>query len=195
MGVPEAGSGGQFVPCASAALGKSKQTASVNVKATMVDFSFVFITTSCRSSRNFCLGAIGSHCVTARESPSVIWVTHRGFPARYSSLLWLYLFVLRLPASIPKELNFLAGVRRHRGDNVLVLVFVHTENHGFWRILIVIIDVEPVALGLGQHDDSAGPQRGHHHDSALRNPVLLRVLVGDLVQVVIGDGDRKSTRL
>ena len=72
----------------------------------------------------------------------MIRVTHRGFPARYSSLLWLHLFVLGLPASIPEELNFLAGVRRHCGDNVLVLVFVHTENHGFRNVLLVVVDVD-----------------------------------------------------
>src|ERR1019366_1442146 len=134
---------------------------SVNAKASMAGFIFAFITTSCRLSRNFCFSSQQPRTVSLHGRVCrCIWVTHRGFPARYSSLLWLHLFVLRLPASIPKELHFLAGVRRHRGDNVLVLVFVHTENHGFWHVLLVVVDVEPVALGLGQHDDSAGPQRG-----------------------------------
>jgi hypothetical protein len=95
------------------------------------------------------------------------------------------LFVLFV--AVPEELHFLAGMGWNCRDDVLVLVFVHAEDYDLGNGLIVKVDVQLVALGLGQHDNGARAQRGDHHDRTLRDAVLLGVLVGELVQLIVGN--------
>jgi len=84
-----------------------------------------------------------------------------------------------------------AGVGLQRIENVDVLVFVHAEHEGVGPILIVIVDLQPVALGFRKHQRNADSdwRRGN---CALVDAVPLGVFVRALVDLAVRNADGSS---
>src|SRR5258708_34476894 len=64
-------------------------------------------------------------------------------------------FFLGLGFAISQEFHFLPGVGFDRIENPLVLALVHAQDHALGSVLLMEIDIEPVALGFRQHDNGA----------------------------------------
>src|SRR6266849_10913625 len=74
------------------------------------------------------------------------WAIPRPRPL-FIFLFVFILFLLRL-SGISEEQHFLAGVRLDGIKNGLVLVLVHPEDYALGNVLLVKVDIEPVALRL-----------------------------------------------
>src|SRR5262249_10941655 len=70
-------------------------------------------------------------------------------------LACFFLFFLRLFLRISEHFHFFARMHLHRLEDLFVIALVHPNDDVLGDALLVVIDVEPVALRFGEHDNRA----------------------------------------
>src|SRR5260221_10483182 len=93
-----------------------------------------------------------------------------------------------LSASLPQRCDFFTSMRFGGVAYFLVVMLVELEDYGARCVLFVKINVEPVILGFCERHNDAGSWRDHSQGYSLAETMFLGVFVGELVDLVVGNG-------
>jgi len=89
---------------------------------------------------------------------------------------------------VPQDFRVLPGVCLDGVEDVDVVLLVHSDHVSLHHIFILVVNLEPVRAGFGQHGDRADTDRGSD-DGRLIDAVMFREFVRELVDDRIRNTD------